>query len=71
MDELLREALEMLRYYRGRIHASGESEDGGRTKYHNVYGVHHDAMKRADRILQQAKELGILAPTAEKWEFHS
>lgn len=71
MDELLRSALEMLRYYRGRIHASGESEDGGRSKYHNVYGVHYEAMRAADRILADAKAAGLLVDPSEKWEFHS
>ena len=71
LHALLSETLEMLRYYRSRIHAAGESEDGGISAYHNVYGVHHRAMSRADEILFRSKEWGLLRPLDQREEFHS
>lgn len=71
LTALLSETLEMLRYYRSRIHAAGESEDGGISKYHNVYGVHAKAIARVDELLFRAREWGLLRPADQREEFHS
>jgi len=59
--DLIRELVDLLRYYRSRMHRVTESEDGGLSPWHTVYGVHMDAMKDADAAIQNAKDEGWAA----------
>ncbi|CAB4168364.1 hypothetical protein UFOVP1266_1 [uncultured Caudovirales phage] len=65
LAKLLVEAIEVLRYYRGRSHRANEDDDGTYSKLHTVYGVHRDAMTKADEIHQQAKQFGLLGERRE------
>lgn len=57
--DLTTELAILLDYYRARIHVAQESDDGGRSLYHHVYGVHYDAMKAADQAIARARRAGF------------
>lgn len=65
LAKLLVEAVEVLRYYRGRSHRANEDEDGTYSKLHTVYGVHRDAMTKADDIHKHARQFGLLGERRE------
>lgn len=65
LAKLLVEAIEVLRYYRGRVHRADEDEQGNFSKLHTVYGVHREAMTKADEIHQRAKQFGVLGERKE------
>lgn len=65
LAKLLVEAIEVLRYYRGRVHRADDNDEGTFSKVHTVYGVHRDAMLAADDIHQRAKQFGLLGERRE------
>lgn len=64
---LLFEALELVRYYRTRMHRAWEDEAEGYSKYHVAYGIHYDAMQAASDLLAKARELHLLEPEVREW----
>ena len=65
LAKFLVEVIEVLRYYRGRVHRAEEDEQGNFSKLHTVYGVHRDAMTKADEIHERAKQFGLLGERRE------
>jgi len=65
LAKFLVEVIEVLRYYRGRSHRATEDAEGTFSNLHTVYGVHRDAMTKADEIHQRAKQFGLLGERKE------
>lgn len=60
LGRFLVETIELLRYYRSRVHRVQEDEDGGYSPYHLVYGVHREAIAETDNLLSRAANWGVL-----------